>query len=80
MSTTRATAPLTAISAGKVSWLENGRLGRFLSPAGFCVAKGDTFLSFNGTQPSVWRRKSTAVEIAETILDNGKLTWVPAAP
>ena len=81
MSNTRtATAPLTAISAGKVRWIEGGLVGAFQSGAGFCVRKGDTFLSFNGTRPSVWGRKSTAVEIADTMIDDGSVTWVPAAP
>jgi len=79
MSNTTAPATLTAISAGKVQWLEGGKVGAFQSPRGFCVKRGDSFLSFNGGQPSVWDRKSTADEIAATIVDDGTLVWVPAA-
>lgn len=74
------TTTLTAVSAGTVKWVEDGLVGAFTSPRGYCVRKGATYLSFDGARPSVWGRKSTATIIADTIVDDGSLVWVPAAP
>ena len=67
----------TAESVAAIEWVEDGRRARFASSRGYGVRQGDTFLSFNGVCPSVWTLKRTAQEIADTLVDDGSLAWIP---
>jgi hypothetical protein len=66
----------TAATIAGISWIEDGKRAHFQSVRGYGVRQGDTFLSFNGVRPAVWGRKSTADEIASTIIDDGTLQWI----
>lgn len=78
MNTTTAPVTATAVSASTARWAEGSKVAAFQSGRGFCVRKGGAFLSFNGSMPSVWDRKSTAVEIATTMVDDGTVAWIEA--
>lgn len=78
MATTTPGTTRTAVSAATVKWIEGNFVGAY-NCRGFCVRKGDTYLSMAGDgKPSVWTRKSTATIVADTLTDDDAVQWVPA--